>query len=90
MRKLVHEIWEEISDAGMVLHTCCLAGPRGEACRRILAANARLLTTFEAGTHVEAMRFYNNFLGREKYATDEAADHEPYPDEWFREQEARR
>src|SRR4029077_9586490 len=48
MRKLVHEIWE-FTDDGMTLHACCLAGPRGEDCRRSLGPDARLLTTFEAG-----------------------------------------
>src|SRR5438477_12111387 len=82
---LSHEVWEEITD-GMLLHTCCLSGPHGDDCRRALKPGARLLTKFEAGSHFEAMTTYYRFLGREKYTTDEAADRQPYPDEWLAEQ----
>jgi hypothetical protein len=84
--KLVHEVWEEISD-GMVLHTCCLCGPRGADCRHTLATGARLLTTFEAGSHFEAMTAYHRYLDREAYTTDQAWDHQPYPTEWQVEQQ---
>ena len=90
MPNLVHEIWEEVEPSGMVLHTCCLSGPRGEACRGALAPAARLLTTFEAGSHFEAMTTYNHYLGREKYITDQVWDYQPYPDKWLREQEGSR
>jgi hypothetical protein len=84
MATLVHEVWEEIED-GMVLHSCCLAGPMGEKSRQMLAANARLLTTFKAGSHFEAMTIYNQFLGREAYTTDQPWDYTPYPEEWLTE-----
>ena len=79
---LVHEIWREDGEGGMVLHTCCLAGAMGERCRRALAPNARLLLTFDAGSHFEAMTIYNRLLGREPYNTDQTWDYEPYPAEW--------
>ncbi len=82
MAVLVHEIWEVVSD-GMVLHTCCLAGPDGDRCRQSLEPSARLLTTFEAGSHFEAMSVYNRYLGREPYTTNELWDHQPYPNEWL-------
>ena len=85
MSKLLHEVWEEI-DGGMVLHTCCMAGPRGEGCRRLLALGCRLLTTFEASSHFEAMTVYHCYLSREAYTTAQAWDHQPYPDEWLAEQ----
>ena len=47
------------------------------------AEGARLLTTFEAGSHFEAMTVYNRYLGRETYTTNEAWDYQPYPDEWL-------
>jgi hypothetical protein len=84
---LVHEVWEEIGDGGAVLHSCCLAGPRGEACRRASAPGARLLTTFVAGSHFEAMTTYNRILGREPYTTDQPWDRQPYPEGWLREQQ---
>jgi hypothetical protein len=82
MAILIHEIWQEVGESGMVLHTCCLAGVMGEGCRSTVAPNARLLTTFEAGSHFEAMTIYNRFLGREAYSTDQSWDYEPYPAEW--------
>ena len=85
MSKLVHEVWEEIS-GGMVLHTCCLSGPRGEGCRRTLALGCRLLITFEAGSHFEAMTAYHRYLDREAYTTDQVWDHQLYPAEWVAEQ----
>jgi len=42
-----------------------------------------LLTTFEAGSHVEAMTIYNRYLGRGPYTTNEPWDYQPYPDEWL-------
>jgi hypothetical protein len=67
----------------MVLHTCCLAGPNGDGCRRNLELGARLLTTFEADSHYEAMTIYHRYLDREPYTTREPWDHQPYPDEWL-------
>jgi len=78
---LVHEVWEAVDETGMVLHTCCLAGPLGDGCRVTLAPAARLIAAFEAGCHSEAMTIYNLLLGREAYCTDQASDHQPYPEE---------
>jgi hypothetical protein len=85
MARLIHEIWEEIRD-GMVLHSCCLAGPGGEGCRGVLEPGARLLSTFEAGSHFEAMTIYHRILGREEYTTDQPWADDPYPEEWLAEQ----
>ncbi len=86
MAILIHEIWETESE-GMVLHTCCLAGSGGDGCRLSLEPGARLLTTFEAGSHFEAMTFYNRYLGRGPYTTHESWDYQPYPDDWLAEQQ---
>jgi hypothetical protein len=88
MAILIHEIWEHVCD-GMVLHSCCLTGPGGDVCRGLLEPNARLLTTFEAGSHFEAMTIYNRYLRHESYTTREPWDFEPYPDEWLAEQNSR-
>jgi len=82
MTALVHEIWESAED-GMVLHTCCLAGKLGAACRETLPSSSRLLTTFVAACHFEAMMIYNEFLGREPYTTDQPDDYRTYPAEWL-------
>ncbi len=86
MAVLVLEVWEEVSD-GMVLHGCCYAGSLGDDYRRKLEPGARLLTTFEAGSHFEAMTIYNRYLNRGPYTTHEPWDYQPYPDEWLAEQQ---
>ncbi len=84
MAVLKHEIW--VCGDG---HTgCCLAGPAGDEARKHFAEDgpAKLLWTFEAGSHYEAMTKYHEYLGREPYTSDQAWDFEPYPDEWLRNQ----
>jgi hypothetical protein len=82
MATLKHEVWV----TGDGHPACCLAGPQGDEARKVFAEDgpAKLVWTFEAGSHYEAMTKYNRFLGREPYTTDEAADFEPYPEEWLR------
>ncbi len=84
MAVLVHEVWEELSE-GMVLHSCCFAGPLGDAQRKFMGPGARLLTTFEAGSHFEAMVIYHRYLG-ESYTTNQPQDYEAYPYEWLKAQ----
>jgi hypothetical protein len=79
---LIHEVWEAVSD-GMTLYACSLAGPDGNGCRGFMEPGARLLTTYEAGSHFEAMTVYNRYPGRETYTTNEVRDYRPYPDEWL-------
>jgi hypothetical protein len=81
MATLKHEVWMG-SDG---LPGCCLAGPAGADARRLFAEdNAKLVWTFEAGSHFEAMSKYHQHLGREPYATNHQQDYEPYPDEWLK------
>jgi hypothetical protein len=82
-RSLVHEIWVDADD----LEMCCLAGPDGDG-SRALSSNSRLVHVFAASSHVDAMRKYHAFLGREPYTTTHAWDSEPYPDAWHERQEA--
>ena len=85
MAALVYEIWETTED-GMVLHTCCMAGSLGAACRETHASNSRLLITFVAGCHFDAMTIYNRFLSREPYSSVHDGDYQAYPEEWVDEQ----
>lgn len=86
MATLVHEIWVEYDTCGRRLPGMCHAGPGGEDFRRLLGPTARLARTFEAGSHFEAMRVYHRLNGLGRYKTEHAADHEPYPEEWARQQ----
>jgi hypothetical protein len=81
---LVHEIW--IAADGN--EGCVLAGPRGDTARGLyFSGDARLVHTFEAGSHIDAMRYYNSFLGREPYvSTFSTEDAMPYPEAWLQEQ----
>jgi hypothetical protein len=79
MAKLIHEVWQAPDDPGP---TVCLAGPHGDGCRATLSPNAKLLWTFEAGSHFEAMTIYYERMGWGTYTTDQEWDMRPYPDEW--------
>ena len=60
MAILVHEIWGEDYDNGDALPGLCLAGPNGDGFRRLLEPGARLVGTFRAGSHFEAMTILRN------------------------------
>lgn len=79
MATLTHEIWED----GDGLPSCCLAGPMGDGMRKLLGTGARLVRTFQAASHFDAMTTYNATLGRGPYVTDQARDRDPYPDDWL-------
>lgn len=78
--KLKHELWEEKEGGGW---TFCLAGARGDDCRKLLGPGAKLIWTVEAGSHFEAMTADYKFMGWGEYTTDQAWDVQPYPEEWF-------
>ncbi len=79
---LLHEVWEEPDESGQTLEALCLAGPDGDAFRATLSESARLVATFEATSHVEAMTKYYSMYGRSEYVTAHPTDHDPYPNEW--------
>jgi hypothetical protein len=83
MAMLIHEVWVELDQSGQKLHSCIMAGPRGDRARAyLLADGAKLAWTFKAGSHFEAMTFYHRRAHDEVYTTDQAWDFEPYPQEW--------
>ena len=84
MAHLKHEIWIDADG----LESCFLAGTRGAEARKFfLGAGSRLVHTFEAGSHLEAMQYYHSFLGREPYQSSfPVEDGAPYPDEWLEQQ----
>jgi hypothetical protein len=86
MAMLVHEIWEDVGDDGSVLPGLCLAGPDGEAFRKLLHKDARCTGRFEAGSHFEAMTIYHRRYGWGAYLTDFVHDREPNPDVWAQRQ----
>jgi hypothetical protein len=65
MRKL-HEIWIDKND----LPGCYLAGQEGEGFRRLLDHPAKKIHEFYANSHLEAMTYYNRYMGYGEYASD--------------------
>ena len=86
MATLIHEVWEEIGERGEALPGLCHAGPSGDGFREQLKPNARLVRTFEANSHFEAMTIYYRLYGWGDYTTEFAIDYEPFPQAWAEEQ----
>lgn len=82
MASLLHEVWEEPGENARMLESLFLAGPDGDGARALLGEGARLVTTFEASSHLEAMTKYYALYQRGAYVTDYPPDHNPYPQEW--------
>jgi hypothetical protein len=82
MALVFHEVWEELDENGHMLEALCLAGPDGDAFRATLSESAWLVSTFEAGSHVEAMTKYYAMYDRGEYVSDHPSDYESYPNEW--------
>lgn len=80
---LLHEVWEDFGDEGESLPCLVYSGRLGDEARSLLSPQARLLTTFEAGSHFEAMTIYHKLMGWGKYFTAQPWDDQPYPAEWF-------
>jgi hypothetical protein len=94
LAKLIHEIWEAIDDRGQVLPSLVLAGPDGDALRKLLHEEAakndqaapRCVLRFEAHSPDEAMNLYYRHYGRGQYTSEFAGDREPYAEEWAQRQ----
>jgi len=73
-----HEIWKD--DEGLT--TLCLAGKHGEDTRsKILEPDAKLVSTFDAKSHFEAMTKYYEYMDWGEYETDNAEYKKTYA-EW--------
>ena len=60
----------------------CVAAPWADRNRRHLSPRAKIIGTFEAGSLVEAMTIFYQFMGWEEYKPSEIDDTDPYPDTW--------
>ncbi|MDO1445663.1 hypothetical protein Q0590_05350 [Rhodocytophaga aerolata] len=69
-----HEIWEDHKG----LTTLCLADERGNDCRKLLESGSKLIHTFYASSHYDAMTIYYKFMGWGTYTTEFEMDKEPY------------
>ena len=81
MAILVHEIWIDPDEQGQTNQQCLRAGPDGDAARSLMGDKRQLLTTFEAGSYLEAMTIYFEYFGRGPYTAKYEWDAKPYPEE---------
>jgi hypothetical protein len=87
MAILMHEVWEEAGeDGGWETLGVCLAGHDGDGFRAQLGPNKRLVRTFAAGSHFEALTIHYAANGWGTYTNDDPWAREPYPEEWARRQ----
>lgn len=69
-----HEVWEDPEG----LTTLCLADERGNDCRNLLEPGSKIIHTFYAESHYEAMTIYYKFMDWGVYTTEFEIDKEPY------------
>jgi hypothetical protein len=69
-----HEVWEDPEG----LTTLCLADERGDDCRKLLEPDSKLIHTFYASSHYDAMTIYYKFMDWGIYTTEFEVDKEPY------------
>jgi len=78
---MLHELW--VCTDGLDIF--CLAGPFGDAARRELPENSKLIWSTEASCHFEAMTKYHEYRGYGEYTTDfPEMDTTPYTERFDR------
>jgi hypothetical protein len=74
MSSIKHEVWQEVGGETML----CYAGELGKQARLTLEPKVKLIHTFYASSHYEAMTIYYQFMDWGIYTTDFEVDKEPY------------
>lgn len=74
MSSLKHEVWRDEEGKTML----CYAGELGEQARQTLEPNSKLIHTFYASSHYEAMTVYYQFMDWGEYTTEFEVDKQPY------------
>lgn len=74
MINYLHEVWADEED----LTTVCLANQTGDKCRSLLEPGSKLIYTFYASNHYEAMTIYYQFMNWGEYKTEFEIDKQPY------------
>lgn len=74
MAKIKHDIWQDPEG----LTSLCFSGVMGMECRRLLEPNSKIIHSFYADSHYEAMIKYYEFMGWGKYETEFETDKLPY------------
>ena len=74
MTKIKHDIWKSDDD----LTSLCYSGELGEESRSILEPNSKIIHSFYADSHFDAMTKYYEFMDWGIYETEFEIDKEPY------------
>jgi hypothetical protein len=74
MGKILFDIWAEEDG----LTSLCFSGEIGEEARCLLGTNPKIIHSFYADSHFDAMTQYNAYLGLGVYESDFEIDKEPY------------
>src|SRR5688572_10364363 len=74
MTGIKHDIWQD--EEGMTM--LCFSGDLGEESRTILEPGSRIIHSFYADSHFDAMTKYYQFMKWGKYTTDFEIDKVPY------------
>lgn len=69
-----HEIWKDPDG----LTSVCIANERGDDFRKLLAPGSKVIYSFYASSHYEAMSLYYKFMNWGIYKTEFESDKEPY------------
>lgn len=74
MTEIKHDIWKSEDD----LTSLCFSGELGEEPRSILEPNSKIIHSFYANSHFDAMTKYYEFMDWGVYETEFEIDKEPY------------
>jgi hypothetical protein len=74
MSKIKHDIWQDTEG----LTSLCYSGKLGAESRSILEPGSKILHSFYANTHFEAMTKYYEFMGWGKYTSGFEIDKTTY------------
>ncbi|MCB0381463.1 MAG: hypothetical protein KDD24_09420 [Flavobacteriales bacterium] len=74
MAKIKHDIWTNPEDLPML----CFSGELGAESRTLLEPNSKIVHSFYAESHFEAMTIYYEYMDWGVYETEFEVDKEPY------------
>ena|SRR5687767_8072991 len=74
MASIKHDIWQDKEG----LTSLCFSGDLGEESRSILEPGSKIIHSFYADSHYDAMTKYYQFMEWGQYTTDFEIDKEPY------------
>ena len=74
MAKVKHDIWEDFDGLTML----CFSGELGAESRKLLEPNSKIIHSFHADSHFDAMTKYYAFMDWGDYESDFEEDKQPY------------